>query len=56
MSSQVQREELNRVQAFLRQYEDVFAWKIEDMKGIPARYGEHRIDLLDEAVPVRQRQ
>ncbi|OAE24676.1 hypothetical protein AXG93_4040s1030 [Marchantia polymorpha subsp. ruderalis] len=26
------------------------------MKGIPARYGEHRIDLLDEAVPIRQRQ
>lgn len=26
------------------------------MKGIPARYGEHRIDLLDDAVPIRQRQ
>lgn len=26
------------------------------MKGIPARYGEHRIDLMDNAVPVRQRQ
>lgn len=48
--------ELRLVQRFLRSYEDVFAWRIEDMKGIPARYGEHRIDLMDNAVPVRQRQ
>ncbi|OAE21411.1 hypothetical protein AXG93_3954s1000 [Marchantia polymorpha subsp. ruderalis] len=30
--------------------------RIEDMNGIPARYGEHWIDLLDGAVVVRQRQ
>ncbi|OAE29022.1 hypothetical protein AXG93_2683s1000 [Marchantia polymorpha subsp. ruderalis] len=56
VSSKVKGEELREVQTFLRQYEDVFAWRIEDMKGIPARYGEHRIDLLDDAVPIRQRQ
>lgn len=26
------------------------------MKGILARYGEHRIDLMDNAAPVHQRQ
>lgn len=26
------------------------------MKEIPARYGEHRIDLMDSVVPMRQRQ
>lgn len=56
VSSKVKGEELREVQTFLRQYEDVFAWRIEDMKGIPARYGEHRIDLLDDVVTIRQRQ
>ncbi|OAE20585.1 hypothetical protein AXG93_486s1000 [Marchantia polymorpha subsp. ruderalis] len=37
VSSKVKGEKLREVQAFLRQYEDVFAWKIEDMKGIPTR-------------------
>lgn len=48
--------ELKLVQQFLRTCEDVFSWRIEDMKGILACYGEHRIDLMDNAVPVRQRQ
>ncbi|OAE34645.1 hypothetical protein AXG93_3267s1130 [Marchantia polymorpha subsp. ruderalis] len=56
VSSQVKGEELREIQAFLCQYEDVFAWRVEDMKGIPARYGEHRIDLLDDAILIRQRQ
>ncbi|OAE23804.1 hypothetical protein AXG93_1311s1030 [Marchantia polymorpha subsp. ruderalis] len=56
ISSQVTGAELERIQRFLRAYEDVFAWRIEDMKGIPARYGEHRIDLMNNAVSVRQRQ
>lgn len=56
VSSAVRGDELRKVQAFLGHYVDVFAWKIEDMKGIPARYGEHRIDLLDDSVPIRQRQ
>ncbi|OAE34517.1 hypothetical protein AXG93_3805s1000 [Marchantia polymorpha subsp. ruderalis] len=48
--------ELREIQAFLRQYEDVFAWRIEEMKGIPARYEEHQIDLLDDAIPILQGQ
>lgn len=56
VSSQVSGVELETVHSFLQNYEDVFAWKIEDMKGIPSRYGEHQIDLMEDAVPVRQRQ
>lgn len=55
VSSTVKGDALREVQAFLCHYIDVFAWRIEDMKGIPARYGKHRIDLLDEAIPIRQR-
>jgi Reverse transcriptase (RNA-dependent DNA polymerase) len=40
----------------LQQYKDVFAWSHSDLKGIPAHLGEHRIDLLDGAIPIRQRQ
>lgn len=47
---------MREIQAFLRQYEDVFAWRIEEMKGIPARYEEHQIDLLDDAIPILQGQ
>ena len=34
----------------------MFAWSHEDLTGIPPEYGEHRIDLKDDAVPIRQRQ
>ncbi|KAL2624212.1 hypothetical protein R1flu_008457 [Riccia fluitans] len=40
----------------LEMYRDVFAWRIEDMKGIRAKWGQHRIDLLEGSVLVRQRQ
>lgn len=56
ISSQVTGAELERIRRFLLAYEDLFAWRNEDMKGIPACYGEHHIDLMDNAVPVRERQ
>ncbi|KAL2641651.1 hypothetical protein R1flu_009238 [Riccia fluitans] len=35
--------------------EDVFAWRIEDMKGIPTKWRQQQIDLLEGAIPIRQR-
>ena len=42
--------------ALLTKYSDVFAWSHTDLKGIPPHLGQHRIDLMEGSVPVRQRQ
>ena len=34
----------------------MFAWSPTDLQGIPADLGEHHIDLVEGALPVRQRQ
>src|SRR5450759_710472 len=40
----------------LMEFKDVFAWSHHELTGIDPSYGEHRIDLEDNARPVRQRQ
>jgi hypothetical protein len=40
----------------LKAYEDVFAWSHEDLKGVDPKYGQHRIDLVEGAIPIRQKQ
>lgn len=39
----------------LQKYRDVFVWSMEDLIGIPAKCGEHRIDLIQGSIPVRQK-
>ena len=41
---------------FLKEYSDVFAWTPSDLRGISSDLGEHYIDLIEGAVPIRQRQ
>jgi len=40
----------------LLDYEDVFATSHKDLQGIPTEIVEHRIDMIEGAVPIRQRQ
>ena len=40
----------------LSDFEDVFAKSHKDLKGIPVEIAEHRIDLIEGAIPVRQKQ
>ena len=40
----------------LMEYTDVFAWAPSDLSGISPNLGEHQIELVDGATPVRQRQ
>ena len=40
----------------LKEFSDNFAWTPSDLTGIPSHLGEHRIDLIDGSVPIRQRQ
>ena len=42
--------------SLLSEFSDVFAWSPSDLTGISPRLGEHRIDLVEGAVPIRQRQ
>ena len=42
--------------AVLKEFLDVFAWTPFDLTGIPSKLGEHRIDLIDGSMPIRQRQ
>ena len=42
--------------SLLSEFSDVFAWSPLDLTGISPNLGEHRIDLVEGAVPVRQRQ
>ena len=39
--------------SLLSEFSDVFAWSPSDLTGISPRLGEHRIDLVEGAVPVR---
>lgn len=45
-----------KYQALLNKYKDTFAWSHHDLKGIPTSLGEHRIELVEGAIPIRQRQ
>ncbi|KAL3697673.1 hypothetical protein R1sor_011749 [Riccia sorocarpa] len=56
ISRDVSQEELTLSGELFLEYQDVFAWSLENMPGIPKEYGEHRIDVVDGATPVRQRQ
>ena len=49
-------EEKSAYSELLKEFADVFAWSPSDLIGIPATLGEHQIDLVNEATPVRQRQ
>ena len=42
--------------SLLSEFSDVFAWSPSNLTGISPRLGEHQIDLVEGAVPVRQRQ
>jgi hypothetical protein len=56
ISNHIQGELKDKFIAMLKAYEDVFAWSHEDLKGIDPKYGQHRIDLVEGAIPIRQKQ
>ena len=48
--------EKEALKELLIEFKDVFAWSHQELTGINLAYGEHKIDLEDNARPVRQRQ
>ena len=49
------KEEKSTYSKLLKEFADVFAWSPSDLTGIPSTLGEHQIDLVDGATPIRQR-
>ena len=39
----------------LREYQDVFSWSYEDMKGLEPQFHQHKINLSPHTIPVKQR-
>ena len=56
LGNQLSKTEQSEYLRLLGEYEDVFAWQPSDLVGIPPDLGEHHIDLVEGAIPVRQRQ
>ena len=56
ISVTIQKEERALYTQLLQDFEDVFAKSHKDLKGIPTEIAEHRIDLVEGAVPIRQKQ
>jgi hypothetical protein len=52
----IQEVEFQLNQELLKEYSDVFAWSAKDLTGILPKFGEHCIELEDNARPVCQRQ
>lgn len=56
LGKQLSDQERTKYLALLTEYDDVFAWQPSDLVEIPPELGEHHIDLMEGATPVRQRQ
>jgi hypothetical protein len=56
ISQHIQGAAKEKYTALLKRYNDVIAWSHTDLKGIPPYLGQHRIDLLEGSIPIRQRQ
>ena len=48
-------EEKSAYSKLLKEFAHVFAWSPSDLTGIPSTLGEHQIDLVNGAAPIRQR-
>ena len=53
---ELSEEEQTEYTTLLKEFLDVFAWIPLDLKGMTPELGEHHIDLMDDSVPLRQRQ
>ncbi len=50
VNSKLQLEKVLELEELLRRYKDVFAWTYKDLKGIPPKLIQHKIEL-DITIP-----
>ena len=48
-------EERDKAIALLKEYKDVFAWSYKDMPGLDTEIVEHKIPLIEDSKPVKQK-
>ncbi len=46
-----QLEKIEELQMFFKEFKDVFAWTYKDLKGIPPKLAQHKIEL-DTLIPL----
>ncbi|GKE50575.1 reverse transcriptase domain-containing protein [Tanacetum coccineum] len=56
ISSQLSKEEKNKLISVLKKHKQAFAWKKTDIPGICPSFYKHKIQLLDDKKPVVQKQ
>jgi hypothetical protein len=44
-----------KVKQLLTKFKDVFAWSYKELKGIPRSICKHKIELIVDARPIKQR-
>ena len=54
VSKRLDKDMKEKLQKLLEEFKDVFAWSYKDMKGIDPQFYQHRIDLKEDAIPIRQ--
>ena len=54
VSAKLEGEIKEELHTLLKEYKDVFAWSYSDMEGIDPSFYQHRINLKDDAAPIRQ--
>ncbi len=51
VNSQLAKEKIQELQMLLKEFKDVFTWTYNDMKGIPPKLVQHKIEL-DISIPL----
>ncbi len=44
-----------QIKKVLMEYENMFAWNYKEIKGIPKEVCEHKIELMVNAQPIKQK-
>ncbi len=54
VNSQLTKEKIEELQMLFKEFKYVFAWTYKDLKGIPPKLAQHRIELNTSIPPTHQ--
>jgi hypothetical protein len=54
VNAQLTKEKTKELQMLLKEFKDVFAWTYKDLKGIPLKLAQHKIELYTSIPPAHQ--
>ena len=56
MGSKLDEKEIKEYSDLIDEFNDIFAWSYDELKGIPRKMVEHRISLVSGSKPMRQKE